>query len=256
MMQARFGSHGDYSIIALVPNSPQECFELAVKSFNLAEQFRVPVMLMMDECVGHMSERVVIPKAEEIEIYPRRHASKPPDDFNLYATGEDLVPEMAHAGEGYKVFVTGLTHDQRGYPMMNAVTQRELVVRLMEKIRRAADELVMIDEDRIEGADVVVVSYGITSRVAERSIQMARAKGLKVGRMRLKIVWPFPEKRIRELAPKVKAFVVPELNMGQVVLEVERCAGGACRTIGVPHPGGTVHKPADILAAIEKGVRG
>jgi 2-oxoglutarate ferredoxin oxidoreductase subunit alpha len=163
---------------------------------------------------------------------------------------------MAHAGEGYKVFVTGLTHDQRGYPLMNAVAQRELVVRLFEKIRRAADELTMIDEDQIEGTEVIVVSYGITSRVAERSIQMARAKGLKVGRMRLQIVWPFPEKRIRELAPKVKAFVVPELNMGQVVLEVERCAGSACKTIGVPHPGGTVHKPAEILAAIEKGVRG
>ena len=256
MMQARFGSHGDYLTISLVPDSPQECFELAVKSFNLAEQFRVPVMLMMDECVGHMTEKVVIPKAEEIEIYPRRHASKPPGEFELYKTGEDLVPEMAHAGEGYKIFVTGLTHDQRGYPLMNAVAQRELVVRLFEKIRRAADELTMIDEDQIEGADVIVVSYGITARVAERSIQMARAKGLKVGRMRLQIVWPFPEKRIRELAPKVKAFVVPELNMGQVVLEVERSAGGACRTIGVPHPGGTVHKPAEIVAAIEKGVRG
>jgi 2-oxoglutarate ferredoxin oxidoreductase subunit alpha len=192
MMQARFGSHGDYSIIALVPNSPQECFELAVKSFNLAEQFRVPVMLMMDECVGHMTEKVVIPKAEEIEIYPRRYASKPPGEFDLYQAGEDLVPEMAHAGEGYKVFVTGLTHDRRGYPLMNAVAQRDLVVRLFEKIRRAADELTMIDEDQVEGADVVVVSYGITARVAERSIQMARAKGLKVGRMRLQIVWPFP----------------------------------------------------------------
>jgi len=256
MMQARFGSHGDYSIIALVPNSPQECFELAVKAFNLAEQYRVPVMLMMDECVGHMTEKVVIPKAEAIEIYPRRHASKPPGEFNLYETGPDLVPEMAHAGEGYKIFVTGLTHDRRGYPVMNAATQRDLVTRLMEKIRRAADDLVIIDEDQVEGADVVVVSYGITARVAERSIQMARAKGLKVGRMRLKIVWPFPEKRIREVAPKVKALVVPELNMGQVVIEVERCAGGACETIGVPHPGGTVHKPADILAAIEKGVRG
>ena len=182
MMQARFGSHGDYSLIALVPNSPQECFWLAVKAFNLAEQFRVPVMVMMDECVGHMTEKVVIPKAEEIEIFPRRAPSKPPGEFLAYGEiGEDLVPEMA--------------------------------------------------------------------------IQLARAKGIKVGRMRLQGVWPFPEKRFREVAQRIKAFVAPELNMGQVVLEVERCAGGHCRTIALPHAGGTVHRPLDILAAIEKGAQ-
>jgi 2-oxoglutarate ferredoxin oxidoreductase subunit alpha len=257
MMQARFGSHGDYSLIALVPNSPQECFWLAVKAFNLAEQFRVPVMVMMDECVGHMTEKVVIPKAEEIEIFPRRSPSKAPGEFlSCGEIGEDLVPEMATPGEGYKVYVTGMTHDRRGYPLGNADAQRSLIERQFAKIRRAEAELTSIDEDHMEDADVAVVSYGITSRVAERAIQLARAKGLKVGRMRLKGVWPFPEKRFREVAKRIKAFVAPELNMGQVVLEVERCAGGHCRTIAMPHPGGTVHRPADILAAIEKGVQG
>jgi 2-oxoglutarate ferredoxin oxidoreductase subunit alpha len=255
MMQARFGSHGDYMTIALCPNSPQECFDLAVKSFNLAEQFRVPVMFMMDECVGHMTEKVVIPQAEEIDVYPRRHASKPPGEFTLFEPGPDLVPEMAHAGEGYKVYVTGLTHDKRGYPLMNPASQRELVTRLFEKIRRASDELTIIETANIEDAAVVVVSYGITSRVAQRAIQMARDKGMKVGKLRLICVWPFPEKLIRDLAPKVKALVVPELNMGQVVLEVERCAAGQCRVSSVPHPGGTVHKPAEILDAIERGAR-
>jgi len=255
MMQARFGSHGDYSTISICPSSPQECFDLTIKAFNLAEQFRVPVMVMMDECVGHMTEKVAIPPAGEIGIFPRRVTSKKPGEFLLYEPGEDLVPEMAHAGNGYKVFVTGLTHDQRGYPLMNPAQQRSLVTRLFDKIRRAADELVMIDEENVEGADVVVVSYGITSRVAQRAIQMARNKGLKVGRLRLQIVWPFPEKRMREVAGKVKALVVPELNMGQVVLEVERCAGGQCKTIPVPHPGGTVHKPEEILEAIERGAR-
>ncbi|MBI5084096.1 MAG: 2-oxoacid:acceptor oxidoreductase subunit alpha [Acidobacteria bacterium] len=255
MMQARWGSHGDYLTIALTPNSPQECYSLTIKAFNLAEQFRVPVMFMMDECVGHMTEKVVIPKAEEIEIYPRRLASKPPGEFNLFEAGEDLVPEMAHAGEGYKVYVTGLTHDKRGYPVLNPKAQHELVTRQFEKIRRAADELTIVETEEIEGADVVVVSYGITSRVAQRAIQMARDKGLKVGKLRLICVWPFPEKLIRELAPKVKALVMPELNMGQMVLELERCAGGKCQVISVPHAGGTVHKPADILAAIERGAR-
>jgi 2-oxoglutarate ferredoxin oxidoreductase subunit alpha len=255
MMQARWGSHGDYMIIALCPNSPQECFELTVKAFNLAEQYRVPVMVMMDECVGHMTEKVVIPPADQIELTPRRHTKKKPGEFTLYEPGEDLVPEMAHAGEGHKLFVTGLTHDRRGYPVITPQAQRELVTRLIEKIRRAADQLVMLDEDGVEGAEVVVVSYGITSRVAERAIQMAREKGVKVGRLRMQIAWPFPEKRIRELAPKVKSFVVPELNMGQMVYEVERCAAGRCRTIGVPHPGGTVHKPEEILEAIMRGAQ-
>lgn len=255
MMQARFGSHGDYSTISLVPNSPQECFNLTVKAFNLAEQFRVPVMFMMDECVGHMTEKVIIPEAREIEVYPRRHTTKPPEEFTLFEPGPDLVPEMAHAGEGYKVYVTGLTHDKRGYPLMNAASQGELIPRLFEKISRAADELTIVETEGLEDADVVVVSYGITSRVAQRAIQMARDKGLKVGKLRLICVWPFPEKLIRELAPKVKALVMPELNMGQVVLELERCAGGQCKVISLPHPGGTVHKPADILAAIERGAQ-
>jgi 2-oxoglutarate ferredoxin oxidoreductase subunit alpha len=255
MMQARFGSHGDYSTIALCPQSPQECFDLTVKAFNLAEQLRVPVMFMMDECVGHMTEKVVIPEAEEIEVTPRRKASKPPGEFLLYEPGPDLVPEMAHAGEGYNVYVTGLTHDRRGYPGMSAATQMELVPRLMEKVKRAADQLTMIEAEALEDAEVVVVSYGITARVAERAIKEARAKGLKVGKLRLICVWPFPERVIRELAPKVKCLVVPELNMGQVVIEVERCAAGACKVISVPHPGGTVHKPDVILAAIERGAQ-
>jgi len=209
----------------------------------------------MDECVGHMTEKVVIPKAEEIEVQPRRTASKPPGEFLLFEPGPDLVPEMAHAGEGYNVYVTGLTHDHRGYPSMTPAQQQELIPRLFEKIKRAADELTIVEEDGLEDADVVVVSYGITARVAERAIREARAKGLKVGKLRLLCVWPFPEHKIRALAPKVKSLVVPELNMGQVVLEVERCAAGACRVISVPHPGGTVHKPSVILEAIERGAQ-
>jgi 2-oxoglutarate ferredoxin oxidoreductase subunit alpha len=255
MMQARFGSHGDYSTISLVPSTPQECFDLTVTAFNLAEQFRVPVMFMMDECVGHMTEKVVIPEAKDIHLYPRRHASKPPGEFVLFEPGPDLVPEMAHAGEGYNVYVTGLTHDNRGYPLMNPKMQRELVTRQFEKISRAAAELTIVEAEGLEDADVVIVAYGITARVSRRAIQMARDKGLKVGLLRLICVWPFPEKLIRELAPKVKALVMPELNMGQVVIELERCAGGKCKVISVPHPGGTVHKPADILEAIERGAQ-
>jgi 2-oxoglutarate ferredoxin oxidoreductase subunit alpha len=252
MMQARWGSHGDYSIIALSPNSPQECFDLTIHAFNLAEQYRTPVMFMMDEVVGHMTEKVVIPPADQIAIYPRRHAQQPAGAYQPFLPGPDLVPPMVHAGEGFRIHITGLTHDERGYPAMNPEVQDRLVRRLKDKVERAADQLVLCEEENLEDASVVVVSYGITSRVAQRAIDLARAEGLKVGKLRLIIVWPFPEKRIRELASKVKAFVVPELNLGQMVREVERAAAGAAKTISVPHAGGTVHRPEDILAAIRE----
>jgi 2-oxoglutarate ferredoxin oxidoreductase subunit alpha len=254
MMQARWGSHGDYEIIALCPNSPQECFDLTIRAFNLSEKFRLPVMVMMDEVVGHMTEKVVIPPAEKIEIEPRRRTTRAKDEYLPYETNGDLVPAMAHAGEGYKFHITGLTHDERGYPAMTTAAQDKLVRRLQQKVLRAADSLIVVEEANLDDADVVVVSYGITSRVAQRAIDSARAKGLKVGKLRLIIAWPFPEARIRELATRVKAFVVPELNLGQMVREVERAAGGV-KTVSVAHAGGSVHDPSEILKAIEEALR-
>jgi len=254
-MQARWGSHGDYEIIALCPNSPQECFDLAIKAFNFAEEFRIPVMFMMDECVGHMTEKVVIPSADQIDIVPRKHTHKPVDKYLPYETNGDMVPEMAHAGEGYRFHMTGLTHDARGYPDMTPPTQHKLVNRLVNKVRVAADRIAMFEEEATENADVIVVSYGITSRVAQRAIEMARERGLKVGKLRLIMAWPFPETKIRQLAARTKAFVVPELNLGQMVREVERAAAGKAKTILVPHAGGTVHRPEDILTAIQEALR-
>jgi 2-oxoglutarate ferredoxin oxidoreductase subunit alpha len=255
MMQARWGSHGDYELIALSPQSPQEAFDLMIDAFNLAELYRVPVMFMMDECVGHMTEKVIIPSADEIEIVPRRLTSDPPGKFLPYrANGRD-VPEFARAGDGYRFHSTGLTHDERGYPEMSAACQEKCVRRLVEKIKNNADKICRFDEEGTEGADVVVVTYGITARVARMGIDLARKKGVKVGVLRLVVVWPFPEKRIRELAGKVKAFVVPEINYGQMVLEVERCAGGKAEAICVPHGGGGVHDPQDICDAIVRAAK-
>jgi 2-oxoglutarate ferredoxin oxidoreductase subunit alpha len=256
MMQARWGSHGDYEIIALSPNSPQECFDLTIEAFNLSEQYRVPVLFMMDECVGHMIERVVIPPAEKIEVYQRRMYEGPRENFLPFETGKDLVPLMVKAGDGYRIHVTGLTHDERGYPEMSVNAQAKLVRRLVDKINLHADEIVRVKEENMEDAEVVVVTYGITSRTAIPAIEQARAKGMKVGHLRLVVVWPFAEKRIRELAGRVKAFVVPELNLGQMVYEVERCAAGKSKVVSVPHAGGSVHQPKDIYAAIEKSLRG
>ena len=255
MMQVKWGSHGDYEPIAICPNSPQECFDLMIKAFNLAEQYRVPVFFMMDEVVGHMTERVVIPPADQIEVKERRWTTKKPGEYKPYEAGADGVPEMVKAGDGYRIHITGLTHDERGYPAMTPPAQDKLVKRLLNKIREHREELVDVREDGVEGADVVVVSFGITSRVAAAAIESARRKGVKVGHLRLIIAWPFPISRIKVLAEKVKAFVVPELNMGQMALEVERAVAGKTKVIGITHAGGTVHEPEVIEAEIMEAAR-
>ncbi len=253
MMQARWGSHGDYEIIAIVPNSPQECFDLTVHAFNLAEEYRVPVIVMMDECVGHMTEKVVIPEPDRIPVVERTYTSRTPDEYRLFATNGSMIPEMVKAGDGYRFHLTGLTHDERGYPAMNPAEQHRLVRRLVDKIKLNEEKIRFVEQDQVEGADVVVVTYGITSRVALPAINRARSEGIKVGHLRLVVAWPFPEKLIRELAVHVRGFVVPELNLGQMVLEVERCAAGKAQTVSVPHAGGSVHDPKEIYEAI-KGI--
>ncbi|HEX7501438.1 MAG TPA: 2-oxoacid:acceptor oxidoreductase subunit alpha [Polyangia bacterium] len=251
MMQARWGSHGDYEIIALVPNSPQECFDLMIKAFNLSEIYRCPVMFMMDEVVGHMVERVEIPSADKLEVVPRKLTTKPKGEYLPFATtSEDLVPEMTKAGEGYRIHVTGLTHDERGYPAMNAAAQDKLIRRLIRKIRDHADDLVDVKEDYLDDAEIVVVSYGITSRIAKSAVDEARQRGLPVGHLRLRIVWPFPATRIRELCPRAKVFIMPELNMGQMVIELERAVGRQAKVVSMPHAGGSVHEPEAILKTI------
>ncbi len=259
MMQIKWGSHGDFEIIALCPNSPQECFDLMIKAFNLAEEYRCPVFLMMDEVVGHMTERVTIPPADQIEITERKWTKKRPGEYEAYATtSEDLVPEMVKAGDGYRIHVTGLTHDERGYPAMDVQNQAKLIPRLLNKIRNNASKLVDVRMDGCQDAEIIVMSFGITSRVAAEAIDAARAKGLKVGHLRLIICWPFPGSVIRKLAATAKAFVVPELNMGQMVHEVRRAVAESERSvkvISVPHPGGTVHEPEIILEQILEAAR-
>ncbi len=255
MMQARWGSHGDYELIALSPSSPQECFDLVIDAFNLAEKYRVPVMFMMDECVGHMTEKVVVPAPGKIKTCQRRWYRGKKENYLPYRAGKDKVPPMVRAGEDYRFHISGLTHDERGYPVINAACQGQLVTRLIDKIKGNVDDIMMLHEDGIEDADVVVVSYGISWRVATRAIDMARAKGVKVGSLRLITVWPFPEDYIIRLSKRVKCLVMPEINMGQVYLELERCARGRCKTTLIPHPGGWVHDPKDIYDAIMKGAK-
>lgn len=250
MMQARWGSHGHYEIIALVPWSVQECFDLTVRAFNLAERYRTPVLLMADAEVGHLTERLVIPPPDELELWERKRPLKPPGEYKPYEPDDDLVPPMAVAGEGYRIFVESLTHDERGYPNTTAEAQQKLVGRLTEKIRRNRFEIYDVEERGVEGAEVVVLSYGISARIAVQAVALAEEQGVKAGLLRLKTAWPFPEERIRQLSSEIRGFVVPEINLGQMVREVERCAVDGCAVLSVPHAGGSIHEPEEILEAI------
>jgi len=257
MMQARWGSHGDFEIIALSPNSPQELFDLTIRAFNLSEKFRTPVLVMTDAEVGHMTERVIIPPPEEIELVERplvRKGDVEPDHFRIY---RDLKPgndgdvsPMAIAGEGFRFHVTGLTHDERGYPAMNAEASEWNIKRLVNKIRLHRDEIIQVEERDIENAEIIVVSYGISARTSLWPVEQARKEGIHIGYLRLITVWPFPEERIRTLAKKIRAFVVPEINDGQIVREVERCAAGQTKVIGVNRLGGDILEPQRVLSAL------
>jgi 2-oxoglutarate ferredoxin oxidoreductase subunit alpha len=260
MMQARWGAHGDYEIIALCPSSPQELFDLTIRAFNLSERFRTPVLVMTDAEVGHMTERVVIPQPEEIEVINRprvRKGDMEPDHFRIYrdwnsGSGEGPVSPMAIAGEGYRFHVTGLTHDELGYPAMNAEASDWNIKRLVNKIRAHRDEIIQLEERYLDDAEIVVVSYGISARTSQWPIEQARKEGIRVGYLRLITIWPFPQKRIFELAKRIRAFIVPEINAGQIRLEVERCAAGQTQVMGVHRLGGDILEPRQVLAAIHK----
>jgi len=253
MMQVKWGSHGDYEVIAYAPSSPQEMFDLTVKAFNMAEKYRTPVFVMADEIVGHMIERVVIPKEEELKIIDRKRPQKRErEDFMPFLPQEDLVPPMALAGEGFKIHVTGLTHDERGYPATDPQTQQRMLSRLLQKIQNNKHDIIEYEEHYLDDAEIIIVAYGSTARSAMRAMREARGQGIKVGMLRLITCWPFPEERIRELANR--KFIVPEVNFGQMVREVERFAKEKVQRVS--HAGGDMMKPEAIFEAIVEVSRG
>ena len=249
VMQARWGTHGDHGIIVLSPGSVREAFDVAVASVNFSEKYRTPVILLLDEVIGHMRERVELPEASELTLVNRKTPTEPPETFQAYKPGEDGVPAMAPFGEGYYHHVTGLVHTHTGMPSGGGAVTNELVRRLESKIYRAQDDITMYTEDGIEGADVVLVSYGGSSRAASAAMKMSRQKGVKVGMLKLITIWPFPAKLVEEKTKNAKAIIVPELNTGQLVGEVERYVGRD-RVVSVTRVDGELFEPEEILEAI------
>jgi 2-oxoglutarate ferredoxin oxidoreductase subunit alpha len=252
VMQARWGTHGDHPVIALTPSSVKETFDLTVRAFNLAEKYRTPVILLMDEVIAHMREKVQLPDPSEIEIINRKRPNFSSEEYLPYKAEEDLVPFMADFGTGYRYHVTGLVHDETGFPSNSTVVADQLIRRLVNKVEIHKDEIISWEEENTEDADVVILSYGCVARAAKSAMKTLRSKGIKVGIFRPVTIWPFPEKRLRELADKVKTIVVAEMNLGQMVLEVERICNNISEVVRVNKVNGEIIYPEEIITKIEE----
>lgn len=256
VMQARWGSHGDYEIIALSPNSPQDMFNMTIQAFNLSEKYRTPVVILTDTSVCNSKQKVSIPEPTDIKVSTRKYFKGKTDTYLPFEFDtKDLIPPMVDVSQGYRFHVTGLTHDERGYPVMSDECQEWNVHRLVQKIRLFTDDIIDFEEEKTEDAELVIVSYGITSNDALNAVKQARKQGIKVGSLRLKTVWPFPEKRILELAKKIDNFIVPEINYGQIYLEVQRCARGEAKTHFFYHESQKVGTSDHIVTLIKKIIK-
>jgi 2-oxoglutarate ferredoxin oxidoreductase subunit alpha len=249
VMQTRWGSHGDRGVIALSPSSVRECFDITVKAFNFAEKYRTPVVLLMDEVVGHMREKMDLPESAEVESVSRKKPVCPPEEYQAYKPDEDGVPAMAPFGEGYYYHVTGLVHNYDGLPTQSSVVADELVRRLHSKIDNAQKELTLYTEHYMEDAEFVVIAYGGTARAALAAVKQLRAGGVKAGLLKLITIWPFPGYLLEELRERVRAFIVPEMNCGQLIIEIERHVGKE-KVVAINRIDGFLFTPEEIAVPI------
>lgn len=249
MMQVRWGSHGDYEVIAYAPNSVQEMFDLTVKAFNMAEKYRAPTFLMADQITAHMTDRLVIPSPEKIEVIQRRKPVKEDPNFLPFDFSQDFPP-MAIAGDGHHVNVDSLTHDEHGYPSTSHDVSERMLEHLVGKIRNNREKIVEVEHFRTDDAKAVVIAYGSTSRSALHAVKEARRSGKKAGLLRLITPWPFPVEEVERVGARAKSIIVPEINYGQMEHSVREHVD--CRVIGIHHAAGTLVPPDKIYAALEK----
>ena len=255
IMQAKWGSHGDYEIIALIPSSVQEMFDLTIEAFNLSEQFRVPTFVLADAILGHMRERLIIPPENELKIVNRKKPTVPPEEYLPFKAEEDLVPPMAVFGEGYHFYATGLTHDERGYPVMTEEAQLALIPRLCDKIRKNADKITQAESIETEDAEILVVAYGGEARTVMRVVKDARKQGMKIGLFRPISVWPFPKEQLKAAATNAQHVIVAELNYGQLIGEVERVIRNEIPVHLIPRVCGSPHPPDELMKEIRRRIK-
>ncbi len=255
VMQARWGTHGDHPIIVLVPQSVAETVDLTIRAFHLTEKYRIPVILLMDETVGHISEKITLPDPAEVDIYERKQPTVSPDKYLPYEHTESDIPEMASFGTGYRFHVTGLCHDQTGFPTNDPVEIEKQMLRINRKLERYRDDIIEVETDGDADAEIGIFAYGSTARSAKRAMLMAQEKGIKVSYLRPRTMWPFPDREVLAMGEQVGKIIVPEMNLGQVAHEVEWAVGGQAEVIKVNKINGEPISPLEILAAIEKAVK-
>nr|WP_312576265.1 2-oxoacid:acceptor oxidoreductase subunit alpha [Sedimentibacter sp.] len=253
VMQAKWGTHGDHPVIALTPNSVQETYEYTIKAFNLAEKYRTPVIMLMDETVGHMREKLTFKDPSEIEVINRKKPTCKPEDYLAYKPEADMIPPMASFGEGYRYHVTGLTHEETGFPTNNNKISGELITRLVDKIEKNVDDMSYFEEYEMEDAEVAVIAFGGVSRSAKSAIDELRKSGKKVGLFRPITIWPMLEKQINKVAEQVKEIFVAEMNLGQYFYEVDRIAGKKCPVKKINKVTGELITPNEIIEAVNGG---
>lgn len=252
VMQARWGTHGDHPIIALTPYSVGETYELTVRAFNLSEQYRVPVILLLDETLGHVSEKVTLPDLGSIGVVDRTKPDCPPERYVAYADTESGVPPMANIGEGYRHHVTGLFHDETGFQTNDGAEIDRLMRRLYRKIDQARDAIVETDPFLMDDAEIGIVAYGSSARASRHAIRLARQSGLKVGMLRPRTLWPFMDKEIRSFLPRISKWIVPEMNLGQIAHEVEWAVQGQAAVHRVNRIDGSLIEPRQVLEKIQE----
>jgi 2-oxoglutarate ferredoxin oxidoreductase subunit alpha len=252
VMQAKWGTHGDHPTIALAPASCQEIFSETVRAFNLAEKYRTPVQVIYDEIVGHMRERIVFPEPGELEVIDREAPSEGPDTYKPYDASKGMVPPLASFGSGYKFHVTGLNKAADGFPTTKAELVDAEERRQVNKVEQNAADIESNEEYLTEDAEVLILAYGSTARSARYAVNELRKEGIKAGLFRPITLWPFPEKRVAALAKQVSGIVVPEMNLGQMILEIERVVKSDCKLAGVNRVDGEPINPGQIIAKVKE----
>ncbi len=255
VMQARWGTHGDHPVVVLAPGNVKECFELTIKAFNISEEYRVPVIVLSDEVIGHMREKVILPDSKDIKVSNRAVPRSPGGYLPYKADADGGVPLMAPFGAGYRYHVTGLFHDETGFPSNRSDVADTLLRRLQRKVEKAEPAIRDYFTESVDDCDVLVVAFGSSAMSALSAVRQARAKGIKAGLFRPKTIWPFPEEPLGRLASKVKRVIVPEMNLGQLILEIERIVAGRAPVEHLGKVNGELFRPEEILAAIMGGQR-
>jgi len=252
VMQARWGTHGDHVVIVLAPASVPEVFNETIRAFSLSERLRVPVIVLYDEVIGHLVETVEIPAPGSVEVADRKWATGDPAGFRPYAVTDDLVPPMPRPGDGYRTHTTGLTHVESGFPTQEPEKVAALAGRLLGKLDHHRALIESCEAEQCDDAEIVVCAIGICARAARRAVKAARAAGIKAGLFRPITLWPFPEQALRQAAAKAHTVLVPEMNAGQLILEVERLCGGGAKVAGIARVDGEPVEPAEIEAKIRE----